>query len=390
MTKKLDKIKSVVTRLKDLTTIGFANVVSSAISGIFWFYIAALLGTEHYGEVSYFIAICNIASIISFLGAGNTIIVYTAKGEKIQSSIFFITIISGLITSIVLFFIFYNLGVSLYVLGSVVFGLAAAEILGRKLYKNYSKYLITQRILFVGFALAFYYLMGPQGVILGYAVSFFPYSFRLYKGFKESKIDMSVIKSHFGFMTNSYVLELSRAFSGHIDKLIVAPMLGFALLGNYQLGIQFFSLLILLPSIVFQYILPHDASGNPNRRLKKITILVSIFLAILGISFSPIVLPVLFPKFTEAVEVIQIISFAIIPSSINLMYISKFLGKEKSKVVLSGSGIYLLVQILGILILGQLFGVNGIAVALVLATASESIFLISIDRFFQKNELTKF
>lgn len=379
-----DKIKSVVTRFKDLTTIGFANVVSSAISGIFWFYIAALLGTEHYGEVSYFIAICNIASIISFLGAGNTIIVYTAKGEKIQSPIFFITIISGLITSIVLFFIFYNLGVSLYVLGSVVFGLAAAEILGRKLYKNYSKYLITQRILFVGFALAFYYLMGPHGVILGYAVSFFPYSFRLYKGFKESKIDMSVIKSHFGFMMNSYVLDLSRAFSGQTDKLIVAPMLGFALLGNYQLGIQFFSLLILLPSIVFQYILPHDASGNPNRKLKKITILVSIFLAILGISFSPIVLPVLFPKFTEAVEVIQIISFAIIPSSINLMYISKFLGKEKSKVVLAGSGIYLLVQILGILILGQLFGVNGVAAALVLATASESIFLISIDRFFQK------
>ena len=379
-----DKIKSVVTRFKDLTTIGFANVVSSAISGIFWFYIAALLGTEHYGEVSYFIAICNIASIISFLGAGNTIIVYTAKGEKIQSPIFFITIISGLITSIVLFFIFYNLGVSLYVLGNVVFGLAAAEILGRKLYKNYSKYLITQRILFVGFALAFYYLMGPHGVILGYAVSFFPYSFRLYKGFKESKIDMSVIKSHFGFMMNSYVLDLSRAFSGQTDKLIVAPMLGFALLGNYQLGIQFFSLLILLPSIVFQYILPHDASGNPNRKLKKITILVSIFLAILGISFSPIVLPVLFPKFTEAVEVIQIISFAIIPSSINLMYISKFLGKEKSKVVLAGSGIYLLVQILGILILGQLFGVNGVAAALVLATSSESIFLISIDRFFQK------
>src|SRR3989304_6244168 len=99
-------------------------------------------------------------------------------------------------------------------------------------------------------------------------------------------------------MMNSYVLDLSRTFSGQTDKLIVAPMLGFALLGNYQLGIQFFSLLILLPSIVFQYILPHDASGNPNRKLKKITILVSIFLAILGISLSPIVLPVLFPKFT--------------------------------------------------------------------------------------------
>ncbi|MGI0022998.1 MAG: lipopolysaccharide biosynthesis protein [Nitrososphaeraceae archaeon] len=379
-----DKIKSIVNRFKGLTTIGFANVVSSAISGIFWFYIAALLGTVHYGEVSYFIAIASIASTISFLGAGNTIIVYTAKGKKIQSTIFFITVISGIITSMVVFFIFYNLGVSLYVLGYVVFGLATAEILGRKLYKDYSRYLITQKILFVGFALAFYYLMGPHGVILGFALSFFPYSFRLYRGFKESKISISVIKPHFGFMMNSYVLDLSRAFSGQTDKLIVAPMLGFALLGNYQLGVQFLSLLSLLPNIVYQYILPQDASGNPNRKLKKATILVSVFLAILGISLSPIVLPVLFPEFREAVGVIQIISLAIIPISINFVYISKFLGNGKSKIVLVGSGIYLLIQILSIIILGQLYGITGVSFALVLASASEATYLISMDHFFRK------
>ena len=384
MTHGWNKIKSIVTRFKDLTTLGFANILSSAISGIFWIYLASLLGTVHYGEVSYFIAIAGIASTISFLGAGNTIIVYTAKGEKIQSTIFFITIISGLIASIVLFFIFYDVGVSLYILGYLIFNLATAEILGRKLYTDYSKYLITQKILFVGFALAFYYLMGPQGVILGFAVSFFPYFLRVYKGFKESKINMSVIKSRFGFMMNSYGLDLSKTFSGQTDKLIIAPILGFALLGNYQLGIQFLSLLSLLPNIVYQYILPHDASGNPNIKLKKLTILVSVFLAILGISLSPVVLPVLFPQFKEAIEVIQIISLAIIPFSINLVYTSKFLGNGKSKVILVGSGIYLLVQILGILFLGQLYGINGVSAALVLAATSESVYLVTIDRFIKK------
>lgn len=384
MTHGWNKIKSIVTRFKDLTTLGFANILSSAISGIFWIYLASLLGTVHYGEVSYFIAIAGIASTISFLGAGNTIIVYTAKGEKIQSTIFFITIISGLIASIVLFFIFYDVGVSLYILGYLIFNLATAEILGRKLYTDYSKYLITQKILFVGFALAFYYLMGPQGVILGFAVSFFPYFLRVYKGFKESKINMSVIKSRFGFMMNSYGLDLSKTFSGQTDKLIIAPILGFALLGNYQLGIQFLSLLSLLPNIVYQYILPHDASGNPNIKLKKLTILVSVFLAILGISLSPVVLPVLFPQFKEAIEVIQIISLAIIPFSINLVYTSKFLGNGKSKVILAGSGIYLLVQILGILSLGQLYGINGVSAALVLAATSESVYLVTIDRFIKK------
>src|SRR6266571_814801 len=183
MTNSLNKIKSFVERFKDLTALGSANIASSAISGIFWFYIASLVGTEHYGEISYFIAIAGITSTISFLGSGNTIIIYTAKGEKIQSTIFFITIISSVIASFVLFFIFYNIGVSLYVLGYTVFGLATAHILGQKLYKDYSKYLITQKILLIPFALAFYYLIGPQGVILGYAVSFFPYLFRVYKEF---------------------------------------------------------------------------------------------------------------------------------------------------------------------------------------------------------------
>ena len=195
---------------------------------------------------------------------------------------------------------FFNFGVSLYIVGYTIFGLASSEILGRKLYKDYSKYLITQKILFVGFALGFYFLMGPSGVIVGFGLSFFPYVTRIYKGFKESKLDLSSLKPRFGFMMNSYALDLSRTFSGNTDKLFVAPLLGFSLLGNYQLGIQFLSLLGMIPTIVYQYILPHDASGNPNKKLKKLTVIVSVILAVSGIFLAPKVLPLFFPKFTEA------------------------------------------------------------------------------------------
>ncbi len=380
----MNEIWNLIKRFKDLSTIGFANLISNAISGIFWFYLASLLGTTHYGEVSYFIAIAGIASVVSFLGTGNTLLIYTAKGEKIQAPIFFIAIIASIISSIVLFIMFANFGVSLYIIGYTIFGLATAEILGRKLYKDYSKYMITQKILFVGLALGFYFLLGPNGVIVGFAVSFFPYVSRIYKGFKESKLDFSVLKSHKGFMINSYVLDLSRTFSGNTDKLFIAPMLGFALLGNYQLGTQFLSLLSLIPSVVYQYTLPHDASGNPNKILKKITIIVSIILAILGVFLAPKILPMIFPKFTEATRIIQIVSLAIIPLTINLMYISRFLGTEKSKVVLVGSGIYILVQISAIVILGKIYGINGVAGALVLAATSEAIYLISADRYFKR------
>jgi O-antigen/teichoic acid export membrane protein len=378
------KINRVITKFKDLTTLGFANVLASAISGVFWFYLASLLGTTHYGEVSYFIAIASIASTVSFLGASTTVVVYTAKGEKILSSIFSVTIITTLISSIVLFLLFNNIGVSLYIIGALIFGLATADLLGQKLYKNYSKYIITQKLLFISFSLFFYYILGPQGVILGYAVSFFPYLLRIYNGFKESKATISSIKPHVGFMINSYVLDLSRTFSGQTDKLIVAPLLGFSLLGNYQLGLQFLSLLGILPNIVYQYILPHDASGSANKKLKKMIIFVSIFLAILGIFLAPVVLPYLFPKFKEAVGVIRIISLAIIPMSINLIYISKFLGNEKSKLVLIGSVIYLSIQISSIIILGKMIGVNGVAIAVVIAAFSEMIYFVSVDRFIRK------
>ncbi len=389
MTNSWNKISSFFVRFKDLTSMGFATVTASAISAIFWFYMASILGTEHYGEISYFISISTLISVVSLLGFGNALLVYPAKDVKIQPPVYFIALISSLITSVILFFIFYNVGISLYVIGFVIFALVGGDLLGRKLYRNYSKIIISQKILMVVLAIGLYYLLGYQGVILGIALSFFPYGILMYRVFKEARIDFSLIKSRFGFVINSYVLDLSRIFSGTIDRLIVAPLFGFSLLGNYQLGLQLFSALSILPVVVFQYILPHDASGNPNKRLKLITIIISVIFAVLSITLSPFVIPVLFPKFTQAVGVIQIISLAIIPYTIIQTYVSQFLGNANSKVVLIGSGVYLAVQISAIIPLGKIFGINGIASSFVLAQISEFIYLLIMDRFSQKKKLTK-
>jgi len=236
----------------------------------------------------------------------------------------------------------------------------------------------------VVFALTFYYLIGLEGVILGIGLSFVPYVKRIYKSLKNDKNDFSLIRQRIRFIINSYALDLSRTFGSYTDKLIVAPLLGFALLGNYQLGIQLLSVLGILPGSVYQYILPRDASGESDKKLKTIIIIISGILAVLGIILAPIILPVFFPEFIEAVEVIQIMSISIIPSTINLIYISKFLSKELSKIVLIGSGIFLGVQIVSIFVLGELLGVNGVSLALVLGATAEAIFLVSINRIIYK------
>ena len=382
MTDGWNKFKEFYLKFKDLGSLALGIGIANAIGGIFWLYMASLLGTEKYGEVSYLISIGVIASTISLIGLTNTIIVYGAKGVKIQPPIFLMAILSSLITSAVLFFIFINdFSVSLYVIGAVIFTLISADFLGKKLYKNYSKIVIIQKILTVTLAIGFFYILGIQGIILGIAISFFPFGFLIYKEFKNTKMEFSLVSSRVGFIFNSYSLDLINSFSGTVDKLIIASLLGFALLGNYQLGIQFMALLYLVPGIIFQYTLSHDATGNQNKLLKKYIILFSVLLAFLCIILAPIVLPILFPKFIEAVEIIQIMGISIIPATVINNYISKFMGITKNKIVLIGSGLYLGIQIPAILILGTIWGVNGAAVSIVIATTIHAIYFMLIDRF---------
>ena len=136
MPSSLDKISGLATRFKGLTTIGFANIVANVISGLFWLYIARLLGTTHYGEISYLIAASSIAVTLSFLGSGNILLVYTAKGIKIQSTIYTVAILASAIASVILFLIFYDVGVSLFVIGNVIFGLVTNDLVGQKRYKQ--------------------------------------------------------------------------------------------------------------------------------------------------------------------------------------------------------------------------------------------------------------
>jgi len=381
---KLDKIKNLVIGLKDLTIIGSANVVSALILGMFWFFMATLLGTEQYGKLSYFIAIATMSYTISFLGSGYTVPVYTAKDQKIQSAVYSITIISSVISAVVVFLIFYNIGVSLYIIGAVLFGLSISELLGKKLYKDFSKYVITQRVLMVGLSVGLYYLMGWEGIILGFALSYFPYSVRIIKGFREAKIDMSVIKTRSRFIMNSYATDLTNVLSTTVDKLVILPLFGFALLGNYQLGMQFLLVLSILPQSVYQYVLPKDASGIQNIKLKKATIFISIVFAILGLLLVPLVIPHLFPQFDESIKIIQILSLGIIPISINTMYNSKFFGMEKSKNVLIGSIISLSIQILGILTLGKVYGIDVAAMALVFGASLQAVYLTCVNMKIQK------
>ena len=365
---------------KDLASIGFANIVGSGISAIFWLYLASVIEPTEYGEIHYFIAIAAFAQIISLVGSSNVLTVYTAKKIKIQATLFFISLLVGVVSTIVIIVIFFRFDAGLLVLGYVIFEMVNAVLLGRKAYTEYSKYFLTQKILMLVFGIGFYYLIGFDGILYGLVLSFVPYTVLIFREFKESRMDFSLLKSRKGFIINNYAMDISGRMGSSIDKLIVAPLLGFALLGNYSLALQFFIILYVIPTVIYKYLLPQDASGNINNKLKQTAVLLSVAIAVFGVILFPHVIPNFFPKFIEAIEAIQIMSIAIIPAMFSLIYTSKLLGLEKSKFVLISKIISTSSLIIGFIILGPIFGIIGLASVFVLTTVFEACFLFSISK----------
>tara|TARA_B110000438_G_C15820648_1_gene654276 strand:+ start:38 stop:460 length:423 start_codon:yes stop_codon:yes gene_type:complete len=132
---------------------------------------------------------------------------------------------------------------------------------------------------------------------------------------------------------------------------------------------------MVIPTITYQYILPQEASGNKNSRIKKYTIIASILIVALTIIMSPILIPITHPNYSESIPAIQIMSIAIIPNAISLIWISELLGKKETKTVLIGSLITSGVLSLGIIILGKEFQIMGAAFSLVLARSLEMAYI---------------
>jgi len=373
-------LKNIFSRFKGLFSIGIADILGAVISSALWLYFATILDVDAYGKIFYIFAIGNMATSISLLGSRHTLMVYIPKNIRFESSIFLLVLISGSIVSLASFVIYSNYTLSFYILGAVIFGLSASEILARKLYTNYFKFMIIQKSLMVALSLVLYYLIGINGIILGVGLSFLPYLLIVIREFQITKIDFSLLKPRLGFMMNSYGVNILATSSKQIDLLIIAPLLGFTLLGNYQLGIQFIGMFQLIPLIVMKFTLPHDASGNSNSNLKITTVLVSIGFTILIILFTPIIIPIFFEKFIYAIVLIQILSFSLIPVSLNTAYVSKFLGNEKYKIITIASILLILVHISGIFILSEIYGIIGVALSYVLSFSSQTIFYFIMDK----------
>ena len=377
-------LKDKIFAFKGLGMIGSADIIGAIITGIFWLFIATFLEVEEYGQIHYFLGIAGVAYVITLFGTQHTITVYSAKKVNVVSTLFFLSILAGVAAALIVFIIYNEMDVSLLLIAYTINDLSLGYLLGKKLFNNYSKYILTQRMLTFILGFGFYFIFGIEGIIFALALSYIHFLILIYKGLKDSPINFSALKAHSGFIINNYVISVVGGFRGNIDKIIIAPLLGFILLGNVALALQFYVILMVIPQVVFKYTLSHDASGIPTSRVKLWTFLFAIVTCIATIVLSPHLIPLFFEKFADVVIAIQILSIGVIAGTANLFYLSKFLGLEKSKSPLIGLLIQVAITVLGIVILGQMYGIVGIAISYVLASLGNFTYLFFANRLLEK------
>ena len=287
-------IRNKLFAFKGLALIGSADITGAIITGIFWLTIASLIEVEEYGELHYFIGIAGLAYAIALIGTHNTMTVYSAKKVNIVSTLFLLSLLGGIVAALAVFIIFNKLDVSLLLIAYVVNDMSLGYIIGRKLFANYSKYILTQRTLTLVLGFGFYFIFGVEGIIFALVLSYSHFLILIYKGLKDSQVNFSALKIHSGFIINNYVSSVVGGFRANIDKIIVGPLLGFAILGNYALALQFVALLVVIPQIVFKYTLSHDATGVPTTRIKLWTFMFAVVTCAATIVLSPHLIPLFF------------------------------------------------------------------------------------------------
>jgi len=336
---------------------------------------------EDYGKISYLLAISFMGVMFSNFGLRITMLTYLPKGIKeLRNQINSLILITSISIAVATLLIFQSISIFVVLITTVFIMMSTAECLANKKYKEYVILLIAAQSTQVVLTLIFYYIGGVEFALIGYGIGSTPFSYRYFSSLRFFSFRFDQIRSRFRFVIHSFSLIIARNIQWY-DKLLIAPLFGFFILGQYQIGIQFLLFVGIIPQILFQYLLPENATGVSHTRIRYTGIFITFALVVILWFAIPSILSNLFPKFVESIFTTQIILIGAIPLTINALIGAKLLGLGESKYVFYGVLFYLGVQTISIFTLGLSYSTIGLAISIVLALSSQASFLLLIDHF---------
>jgi O-antigen/teichoic acid export membrane protein len=365
---------------KNLGYVTVGNIVNIVLGAILWFFIASQLNAMEFGNLNYNISIATLLSSIGIMGFDTTLTAYVAKGvnRMIYESAFLLLLASGVIT-LILIMLYPSVPVILLVIAMIFFTLVEAENLGKHLFKRYMWIMICQRVIALISIPLLSQFIGIEGALYGFALSYWLVSFDFFRYLKNIKISISTILPIKKYFLHSYMLGISKLLPYFWDKIIILPFFGFAMVGYYQFGVQILTIVSILSFILYGYILPQEAKAKGGSTLKKFTLLgiiLSVVLVAVLIVLVPYAIAKLFPNFVNTVLSVQLILLAGIPLTITAIYNSIHMAHGESKYPVIGTMFYLVCQTVGIILLGNIWGVVGLSIATTIASSVQCVYLV--------------
>jgi O-antigen/teichoic acid export membrane protein len=367
---------------KGLVFITGGNLGGALITGAFWLLLATIQNPEEYGQTNYIISVSSLASAAALLGLNTTLTSFLSKGDNhVLIQVNQIALLSAIAIALLTGVMLGSLA-GIFVVTMTFWMMSSYSLLGKKRYKEYSIVNIGARSLQLVLSFLLYFMLGIPGITIAFIVGFSLLSYRYFYSLPKFNFRLREIGRHkLNFSLHAYAFNMSTAFLMYFDKLIILPLFGYTTVGYYQISLQFLLFIGMVPISFYQYLISEDSTRKNKSKVTIIGLGLSIFLAIVFFVLSPWIIQTLFPKFIESVDATRIMSIGIIPMTIAWTTNSALFNMGKSRFVALGSAIYLSTQIILIYLLGNAFGVNGLAAAMDIALGFQATFLFLSKKY---------
>lgn len=357
--------------LLNFSYVTVGRLVAVILQAIFYLLFAALLEPERYGELNYLIALASTVALVSRFGLNFTVTIYQAKeNSQISNQINTLAIVSTSIASI--FLLFVNEFAALFSLSVSFFMMYHGNLLGLKRYKSFMFNSILRTSLIIIIPLLLYFVFDISGIILGMAISNFISCLSFFKIIKISSF--LHLKNYTKIIIHNFGVDASTGLSSVVDKLLVAPLFGFLIVGIYQFNIQILLMLSVLPTILYSYLLSEESSGASHKKITLFAVIISVVIAVLTFTFSPMFVNQFFPKYSDGIFSLQIIVLSVVPLTLSSYFNAILQARESTKIGLSGI-ITIAVLLLLLALLGKFYGLLGLSLAVLFSIIANALFL---------------
>jgi len=356
---------------KNFSYIGIGRLVAIVLQAIFYLLFASLLGPESYGQLSVIIAFAGAFAAISGFGLHHTITVFQAKKKsKLSEQVKTLSLVITSIGALILLTI--NEYAALLSLALSFFLMNQHNLLGLQKYKHVMIFSIVKGALILVIPFLLYFLFEISGIILGMAIGNLIASGLYFKSLKMKSF--FGLKKQFKVIIHNFGVETSNTLPRILDKLLIAPLFGFFIVGIYQFNFQILFALEALPAVLHAYILSEESSGVRHKKIVNLSILGSVVIALIAIVLAPFFVNEFFPKYSEGVFSLQIMVLSIIPLTVSSVFSAKLQAKESTRI-----GISAIIRIGTLLVLlaflGELYGLEGFSLAVLFSIIINTIFL---------------